>query len=65
MLEHRDALAATMTIEMGKRIADARGEVEFSSAILTYYAQNAERFLAPVALHPAIGKAHRGSRGRI
>ncbi len=58
MLEHKEALASTMTIEMGKRIADARGEVEFSSAILTYYAKNAERFLVPVALHPTKGEAH-------
>ena len=58
MLEHKEALATTMTLEMGKRIADARGEVEFSSAILTYYAKNAERFLAPVALHPTKGEAH-------
>lgn len=58
MLEHKEALATTMTIEMGKRIADARGEVEFSSSILSYYAQNAERFLAPAALHPTIGKAY-------
>ncbi|OYZ89331.1 MAG: succinate-semialdehyde dehydrogenase, partial [Rhizobiales bacterium 17-65-6] len=58
MLEHQEALARTMTMEMGKRIADARGEVAFSSAILTYYAKNAERFLAPVALHPAKGVAH-------
>lgn len=58
MLENKEALATTMTIEMGKRLADARGEVEFSSAILTYYAENAERFLAPIALHPAKGEAH-------
>jgi succinate-semialdehyde dehydrogenase/glutarate-semialdehyde dehydrogenase len=58
MLEHKEALATTMTIEMGKRIADARGEVEFSSKILIYYAKNAERFLAPAALHPAIGEAY-------
>ncbi len=58
MLEHEEALATTMTTEMGKRIADARGEVAFSSAILTYYAKNAERFLAPSALHPATGEAH-------
>lgn len=58
MLERKEALATTMTIEMGKRIADARGEVEFSSAILTYYARNAERFLAPIALHPMKGEAH-------
>ena len=35
-----------MTLEMGKRIGEARGEVEFSSNILAYYAKNAERFLA-------------------
>lgn len=58
MLEDKEALATTMTVEMGKRIADARSEVEFSSKILTYYAKNAERFLAPVALHPAIGEAY-------
>lgn len=58
MLDHQESLARTMTMEMGKRIADARGEVAFSSAILTYYAKNAERFLAPVALHPAKGEAH-------
>ena len=43
---------------MGKRISEARGEVEFSSQILAYYAKNAERFLAPVKLHPTLGEAH-------
>jgi acyl-CoA reductase-like NAD-dependent aldehyde dehydrogenase len=42
-----DEFAHTMTLEMGKRISEARGEVEFSSNILAYYAKNAERFLAP------------------
>ena len=53
-----DEFARTMTLEMGKRITEARGEVEFSSKILAYYAKNAERFLAPVTLHPTIGEAH-------
>ena len=47
-----------MTLEMGKRISEARGEVEFSSNILAYYAKNAERFLAPVKLHPSLGEGH-------
>ncbi len=47
-----------MTLEMGKRISEARGEVEFSARILAYYAKNAERFLAPVKLHPTHGEAH-------
>ncbi|TGN65769.1 NAD-dependent succinate-semialdehyde dehydrogenase [Nocardioides eburneiflavus] len=44
--ERRDDLAATMHREMGKPIDDALGEVDFSAAIYTYYADNAEKFLA-------------------
>ena len=58
MLEHKEDLAHIMTVEMGKRIADARSEVAFSSTILSYYATNAERFLAPAVLHPIKGEAH-------
>jgi succinate-semialdehyde dehydrogenase/glutarate-semialdehyde dehydrogenase len=50
--------ARIMTLEMGKRISEARGEVEFSARILAYYAKNAERFLAPVKLNPVNGEAH-------
>jgi succinate-semialdehyde dehydrogenase/glutarate-semialdehyde dehydrogenase len=53
-----DEFARPMTLEMGKRINEARGEVEFSSSILAYYAKNAERFLAPTKLHPTVGEAH-------
>ncbi len=52
-----DTFARVMTQEMGKRISEARGEVEFSSRILDYYARNAERFLAPVELSPTVGEA--------
>jgi succinate-semialdehyde dehydrogenase/glutarate-semialdehyde dehydrogenase len=58
MAAHVDDFARPMTLEMGKRIDEARGEVEFSSQILAYYAKNAERFLAPRKLDPKIGKAH-------
>ena len=53
-----DELARTATLEMGKRINEARGEGLFSADILAYYAKNAERFLAPVKLNPKIGQAH-------
>ena len=53
-----DEFAHIMTLEMGKRISEARGEVEFSANILGYYAKNAERFLAPVKLHPTLGEGH-------
>jgi succinate-semialdehyde dehydrogenase/glutarate-semialdehyde dehydrogenase len=56
--EQADHFAHIMTSEMGKRISEAKGEVEFSSQILTYYAKNAERFLADVPLHPSHGEGH-------
>jgi succinate-semialdehyde dehydrogenase/glutarate-semialdehyde dehydrogenase len=55
---HVDDFAQLETLEMGKRIAEARGEVEFSADILAYYAEHAEAFLAPTKLHPKIGEAH-------
>ena len=58
MHDHVDHFARLATLEMGKRIAEARGEVEFSADILAYYAKNAEAFLAPVKLHPKVGHAH-------
>ncbi|WP_046269362.1 NAD-dependent succinate-semialdehyde dehydrogenase [Pseudomonas syringae] len=58
MHEQFDMLARKATLEMGKRLNEARGEVKFSAAILAYYASNAERFLAPEALHPLQGEAH-------
>ena len=51
-------LAKTMTLEMGKRIDEARGEVEFSAKIMAYYAKNAEAFLADTKLNPEHGDGH-------
>jgi succinate-semialdehyde dehydrogenase/glutarate-semialdehyde dehydrogenase len=53
-----DDFAKLATLEMGKRLAEARFEVLFSADILAYYARHAEEFLAPVALHPKAGQAH-------
>jgi succinate-semialdehyde dehydrogenase/glutarate-semialdehyde dehydrogenase len=53
-----DMFARLATLEMGKRISEARGEVEFSADILAYYAKNAQAFLAPTKLNPKIGRAH-------
>ena len=55
---HVDDFARLETLEMGKRIDEARGEVGFSADILAYYAAHAEAFLAPVELHPKVGAAH-------
>jgi len=58
LLEKKEELARLATLEMGKRIAESRGEVELSAAILNYYAQNAEKFLAPRELNSVMGDAH-------
>ena len=58
MLADVDHFAKLATLEMGKRINEARGEVKFSAEILAYYAKNAESFLAPAKLSPKVGEAH-------
>jgi succinate-semialdehyde dehydrogenase/glutarate-semialdehyde dehydrogenase len=58
MHAHVDDFAKLATLEMGKRIDEARGEVNFSGNILDYYAKNAEGFLAPAKLNPTRGEAH-------
>lgn len=55
---HVDEFARLETLEMGKRIDEARGEVKFSADIMAYYAKHAEAFLAPTKLHPQVGEAH-------
>ena len=52
-----EEFARRVTLEMGKLIEESRGEVALSADILDYYAQNAERFLAPQPLTPASGEA--------
>lgn len=52
-----EEFARPVTLEMGKLIEQARGEVVLSADILDYYAQNAERFLAPKHLAPGSGQA--------
>ncbi|GAB4057163.1 NAD-dependent succinate-semialdehyde dehydrogenase [Uliginosibacterium sediminicola] len=52
-----DAFARPVTLEMGKLIAEARGEVLLSADIIDYYADHGEAFLAPQQLQPAVGEA--------
>lgn len=55
--ERSDEFATLITLEMGKLIAQSRGEVALSAAILEYYAQHAESFLAPEQLPVKTGTA--------
>ncbi len=57
--ERSQALAEIIVREMGKPIAQALGEVEFSAAIYAFYADNAEKLLAdePIELLDGDGTA--------
>ena len=57
LLNRKEELARLATLEMGKRIAESRGEVELSASILQYFADNAEAFLAPKTFKSVTGDA--------
>lgn len=57
MRERAPQLARLATLEMGKLLAQSQGEVALSAAILDYYAQHAEAFLAPETLDTPRGQA--------
>jgi len=57
MRERTQEFAELITVEMGKLIAQSQGEVKLSAAILDYYAEHAESFLAPQKLSTAKGDA--------
>lgn len=50
-------LAQLITLEMGKLVSQAEGEIKLSAEILDYYANNAEKFLADKILNPVHGQA--------
>jgi succinate-semialdehyde dehydrogenase / glutarate-semialdehyde dehydrogenase len=57
LLKKKEELARLATLEMGKRIAESRGEVELSASIMQYFADHAEEFLTPKQLNSVIGDA--------
>ena len=52
-----DQLARVLVLEMGKRISEARWEVDVTERIARYYATHGEAFLAPVKLATSQGDA--------
>lgn len=54
--ERREELATIMTLEMGKKIEDARPEIDLCATIFDYYADNGEKILAPKEYDTAEGK---------
>jgi succinate-semialdehyde dehydrogenase/glutarate-semialdehyde dehydrogenase len=57
MRENKAALSTLITLEMGKILSQAEGEIELSADILDYYAKNGEAFLADEKLEPELGEA--------
>ncbi|WP_346830830.1 NAD-dependent succinate-semialdehyde dehydrogenase [Pseudomonas abietaniphila] len=52
-----EELARIITLEMGKLIGESRGELQVVAQIARFYADNAERFLAPVSVQTDQGDA--------
>jgi succinate-semialdehyde dehydrogenase/glutarate-semialdehyde dehydrogenase len=57
MRKKKTSLSALITLEMGKLIAQAEGEIELSADIFDYYAKHGAEFLADKPLHPKNGTA--------
>lgn len=55
--ERPQEFAELITLEMGKLLPQSMGEVALSAAILDYYAEHAERFLAPEKIATPRGEA--------
>lgn len=43
MVAHRDDLALIMTLEQGKPISEARGEIDYAASFVEFYAEEAKR----------------------
>lgn len=55
--ERTDQYAAAIAAEMGKPLAQGRGEIMLCAGIAQYYADNAERFLATERIETGVGDA--------
>jgi len=55
--ERREALAAIISRERGKPLAQARGEIDIVVSIYRYYADNGPRYLEDEPIETAVGNA--------
>lgn len=55
--KNKKELAKLITLEMGKLLIHAEGEIKLSAEIFDYYAKNSEKMLADEVLNPVHGKA--------
>ena len=57
MRDKKESLAILITLEMGKPIAQAEGEIILSADIIDYYAEHGAKFLEDKPLKPEFGSA--------
>lgn len=55
--QKKSELSVLITTEMGKLIAESRGEIELSAAIFEYYAEHAGHLLANTPVKTELGEA--------
>ncbi|OKJ12049.1 hypothetical protein AMK21_29515 [Streptomyces sp. CB00316] len=58
MKERKETLARLITLEMGKLISEARGEVDLAASVLAYYAEHGPAFAAREPLDVEGGEAY-------
>ncbi|PIT25198.1 succinate-semialdehyde dehydrogenase [Snodgrassella alvi] len=56
MTLHQEKIARIITLDMGKRLAESRGEIACCIEIVQYYAQQGAELLKPVAYPSKLGK---------
>jgi succinate-semialdehyde dehydrogenase / glutarate-semialdehyde dehydrogenase len=56
MTLHQEKIARIITLDMGKRLAESRGEIACCIEIVQYYAQHGAELLKPVAYPSKLGK---------
>ena len=56
LIENRDALAELLTLEMGKPLAESKGEIAFGAAFIKWFAEEAKRVYGDVIPAPWPGK---------
>ena len=54
MLEHKEDLAALMTAECGKPLAESRGEILYAASFLEWFSEEAKRVYGDLIPHQAL-----------
>jgi len=56
LLAHQQDLARLMTLEQGKPLAEAMGEITYGASYIEWYAEEAKRVYGDIIPEPALGR---------